>query len=444
MQQVLPVTLPPKSFQQRLQESPLIVFVLYVSLSSFVVYGCMYGFRKPFTAASYNGYRLFGISYKTILVISQVIGYVLSKFYGIRFIATMQPEKRALTILKLIGVAWVSLLLFALVPFPYNFVFMFINGLPLGMVWGLVFGFLEGRRFTELMGAVLATSFIFASGLAKTVGKWIVLQFPISEWQMPFAAGCIFIIPLLISVWLLKQTPPPTEEDKANRTLRKPMNATERKTFVKQFGLILIPVVIAYSLLTVLRDFCEDFANELWTETGFQNNAGIFAQTSTIISLVVLAVVGGFFIIRNNYKAFQLTHVLILFGFLLAGAATFLHQFHFISPWVWFVTATSGLYLGYVPYNCLYFERMLATFKVQGNVGFVMYIADAFGYLGTVFVLLLKEFVTIKYSWVHFFTLLFYVTAGMGIILIIWGVLASAKTFKKFHYPPSCPEMADN
>lgn len=432
MQQAISSTIiQTRSIKERLQNSPVFLFVFYVSLSSFAVYGCMYGFRKPFTAASYEGYKLFGISYKVVLVISQVIGYMLSKFYGIRFIAMMKPEKRAANILLLIIIAWLSLLCFALVPFPYNFIFMFINGLPLGMVWGLVFGFLEGRRMTELMGAVLATSFIFASGLAKTVGKNIMLQLHINEWWMPFAAGGVFIIPLFISVWLLQQTPPPTDDDKENRTIRKPMNAAERKAFVKQFGSILIPVVTAYSLLTVLRDFCEDFANELWNETGFQNNANIFTQTSTFISLLVLVIVGSFFIIRNNYKAFQLTYVVIFFGFFLTAASTLLFQLHFISPLIWFVAATTGLYMGYVPYNCLYFERMLATFKVQGNVGFVMYIADAFGYLGTVFVLLLKEFVTIKYSWVSFFSILFYVSAFAGILLIFWGARASSIIYKK-------------
>ncbi len=63
-----------------LQRAPGWVFVLYVSLSSFVVYACMYGFRKPFTAASYDGIHFFGISYKVVLVIAQVLGYMLSKF----------------------------------------------------------------------------------------------------------------------------------------------------------------------------------------------------------------------------------------------------------------------------------------------------------------------------------------------------------------------------
>lgn len=420
-----------KKVQHLLQKLPVVVFVFYVSFAAFSVYTCMYGFRKPYTAASYDGYFLFGISYKVVLVIAQVVGYVLSKIYGIKFIATMQPEKRSITIIQLIIVAWLSLLLFAIVPFPYNFIFMFINGFPLGMVWGLVFGFLEGRRFTELMGAFLSTSFIFASGLAKTIGKWLLIQFHISEWQMPFAAGAVFVIPLLISVWMLQQTPPPNEDDIACRTIRKTMNATERKNFVKQFASILIPVVTAYSLLTILRDFCEDFANELWTETGFKDNAAIFTQTGTIISLFILVIVGSFFLFRNNYKAFQFTHVAIFFGFLLALISTLLFQYHIIPPFMWFLTATSGLYLGYVPYNCLYFERMLATFKVQGNVGFVMYIADSFGYLGTTIILLVKEFIHIKYNWVQFFTLLFYASSAIGIVLIIWGAAESIRVYQK-------------
>src|ERR1700755_529606 len=90
-------TLPPSgrmTFKARLQQAPGWVFVLYLSLSSFVVYACMDGFRKPFTAASFDGYTLWDMHYKLVLVISQVIGYALSKFLGIRFVAGMKPENR--------------------------------------------------------------------------------------------------------------------------------------------------------------------------------------------------------------------------------------------------------------------------------------------------------------------------------------------------------------
>ena len=59
-----------KTFRDWLNGSPLAV-VCYMSLSAFVIYSCMYGFRKPYTAATYNGVYFLGISYKVCLVIAQ-------------------------------------------------------------------------------------------------------------------------------------------------------------------------------------------------------------------------------------------------------------------------------------------------------------------------------------------------------------------------------------
>lgn len=419
-----------KNILRWLKSSPL-VFVCYVSICSFIVYSCMYGFRKPFTVGLYTNVFFLGISYKVCLVIAQVLGYMVSKFYGIKFISGMRPEKRSVYILLCIGIAWATLLLFAIIPPPYNIICLFINGLPLGLVWGLVFGFLEGRRTTELMGAVLATSFIFASGMAKTVGKWLQIDWHVSDWWMPFTAGAIFVVPLLLSVWLLSKTTPPTAEDIAQRTIRNPMTNEERKAFLKQFGLSMIPVVITYAVFTIVRDFSEDFANELWTETGYKNNAGIFAQTGTIISLFALAIVGGFFLIKDNYRAFRMSHFLIICGVTMSVIITILFNLHLVNPFVWMVIATAGLYLGYLPFNCLFFERMLSVYKIKGNIGFLMYIADAFGYLGTVVVLLVKEFITIKYSWVSFFSFLFYAAGIAGVLLVATSLVMHSKMYKK-------------
>lgn len=429
MSAIIPATAAASS--NLIQKKSSMIFLL-LALSSFVVYSCMYGFRKPYTVGSYEGLQFLGISYKVCLVIAQVIGYMISKFYGIRFIAGMKPAARANYILLFIGIAWLSLLLFAIIPAPYNLICMFINGLPLGMVFGLVFGFLEGRRTTEIMGAFLATSFIFASGLAKTVGKWLLLQFSLTEWWMPFAAGAIFVAPLLVAVGWLKQAPAPTADDIAHRSARQPMTKAERIAFIKTFGRALAPVIIAYSIFTIVRDFCEDFANELWIETGYQNNAGIFTQTSTIVSLVVLLLAGSFFLIRNNFKAFKATHYLIVTGLILSAVATLLFNHHLLTPVQWMVLATTGLYLAYLPFNCIYFERMLASFQIKANVGFVMYIADAFGYLGTVLVLLIKEFYAIKYPWVSFFSFLFYAAAVVGVLLVFLSLGMHQKLFNKF------------
>jgi hypothetical protein len=87
----------------------------------------------------------------------------LSKFIGIKVISELKAHSRSLGILIMVSIAGISWLLFAIVPPPYNVIFLFTNGLPLGMVWGMVFGYLEGRRFTEVLGAGLSVSFIFSA-----------------------------------------------------------------------------------------------------------------------------------------------------------------------------------------------------------------------------------------------------------------------------------------
>ena len=135
MLQAIHQIVPQKKLQKWLSSSPL-VLVICMSFCAFVIYSCMYGFRKPYTVGTYSDLHFLGISYKVCLVIAQVIGYMLSKFLGIRFIAAMKPEKRATYIVICIGIAWSSLLLFAVIPAPYNIICLFINGLPLGMVFG--------------------------------------------------------------------------------------------------------------------------------------------------------------------------------------------------------------------------------------------------------------------------------------------------------------------
>ena len=103
----------------------------------------MYAFRKPFTVATYENLFFIGIDYKIVLIITQVIGYMLSKFIGIKLISELKTKSRLPYLLVMIASAELSLILFGLVPSPYNIVLMLVNGLSLGMVWGVV-GSLRG------------------------------------------------------------------------------------------------------------------------------------------------------------------------------------------------------------------------------------------------------------------------------------------------------------
>src|SRR5262249_42745548 len=187
----------------------------------------MYAFRKPFTASTYSDTTLGGIGYKTVLVTAQVLGYTLSKFLGIKVIAEMPPRRRAVLILALIGAAELSLLLFGLTPAPFNFVWLFLNGIPLGLVFGLVLGFLEGRRHTEALAAGLCASFVVADGVTKTVGASLLKE-GVTQYWMPFVAGLLFVPPLLLFVWMLTRIPVPSPQDIVARSERTPMSPQQR------------------------------------------------------------------------------------------------------------------------------------------------------------------------------------------------------------------------
>jgi MFS family permease len=378
----------------------------------------VYAFRKTFSVATFDGIQFAGISYKVWLVTFQVIGYALSKFIGIKVISELKAHSRAMGILLMVSIAGVSWFFFALIPSPYNIIFLFTNGLPLGLVWGMVFGYLEGRRMTEVLGASLAVSFIFSAGLCRSVGAFLIRDWGVSEQWMPFTAGCLFLLPLLLFLFLLNQLPPPTPLDEELRTKRRPMNGEERKKFTSSFLPGIILFVAAYVLLTAFRDFRDNFSAEIWKSLNLGNDPSIYTATEVPVSILVLICMGSLMLIKNNKLALMINHVIIAFGIALIGVANYLFQASYITPQVWMTLIGLGLYLGYIPFNSIFFDRLLAAFQYAGTVGFIMYVADSFGYLGSVGVLFFKEFGYAKLSWLNFFISGGYILSAAGTLLI--------------------------
>ncbi|WP_232538717.1 DUF5690 family protein [Chitinophaga tropicalis] len=393
------------------------VFVaLFAAFASFAAYTCIFAFRKAFNVASYEGHILLGINYKIALVITQVMGYMTSKFYGIRFISEMKRIGRWKLIIILVSIAWLSWLFFALFPPPYNCWCLFLNGFPLGMLWGVVFSYVEGRRTTDLISAALAVSFIFASGLAKSTAQWVMESWHISEYWMPFAVGAIFMPPLLLFIYLLERIPPPNEEDEAERMHRLPMPAEKRLELLSRFLPGIVLLVIIYILVTILREIRDSFMADMWRASGEHFEAGVFAQTEATISVIILILIASMMFLRNNFKAFLITQVIMLIGFIIALLTTIIYLQQACSLYNWMVLVGLGLFLVYIPFNSILFDRFIATFRFAGNVGFLIYIADSFGYLGSVGVLLTKSLFQVQANWLQFYIQVVLTTGMAGII----------------------------
>ncbi len=406
---------------------------LKAAFAAFGVYFCMYGFRKPFTVASFEGLSYFGVDYKILIIIAQAVGYFISKFIGIKFISELKPAKRRSCLFSFIAVAELSLLGFAAVPAPYNILFMFLNGIPLGMIWGIVFSYIEGRKTTEIIGLFLCSSFVVSSGFTKSVGKFLMDTFSISEFWMPFSAGLIFIIPLFVFGILLERIPQPTEEDILLKSKRQPLNGPERKALIQQFFVPVVCIIFLYISLTVLRDFRDNFNREIWDGLHFHFDSSIFTLTEIPIAIMVLVILSFIVKVKNNKKAFAYYHYILFGGILVVGFSTYLFQQGSLSPFVWMTISGFGMYLCYIPFNGIYFDRMIAAFDIKGNVGFLIYIVDSFGYLGSVLILLYKNFGSSQTSWLSFYISLNYIITITVLILSIIAFLA----FKKKSKPKS-------
>ena len=395
------------------------VVAVFAAIAVFLTYGTVYAFRKPFTVATFDGLAYWGISYKVWLVITQLAGYVCSKFYGIKFIAELKKMGRWKLILVLVGISWLSLFFFAVLPPPVNIIFLFFNGFPLGIIWGIIFSYIEGRRATDFIGAALAVSFIFSSGLMKSVAKSLQLHWHVKEFWIPFVTGLVFILPMLFFVFLLEKIPPPNDADIQLRQVRNPMTKQERKKLISDFFPGIFLLIAIYVFLTIFRDMRDNFAADIWNELGFANQSAIFTTTEIPVTIIVLVLIASLVFVKKNFDAFIIAHVLILFGFILSGLSTWFFLHNAVHPATWMILAGVGLYTAYIPFNCMLFERMIAAFRINGNVGFLMYCADSFGYLASMLVLLSKEVFHIRLQWVSFFS-----NAVIG--LSIFGVIATA------------------
>ncbi len=390
------------------------MLTLWAGFAAFATYFCMYAFRKAFAAGTFEGVvHLPGVAslqYKNVLIIAQIAGYCVSKFAGIKIVSELTPDKRARAILVCIGVAAAALALFAVVPRPWNVICLFANGLPLGMVWGLVFGFLEGRKVSDVLGAGVSASFIVASGVAKDVGKRLLVA-GVSETLMPIVAGLLFAPALVGSVWMLSKIPKPTADDERLRTRRDSMNAPARASLFRAYAPGLVALILLYIFLTAYRDFRDNYAPELWAALGYGLRPSVLSTTETIVGLSVMAVMALLFLVRDNKRALIVIHFALLAGALIVGLSTLAFEHALIGPRTWMTAVGLGLYLGYVPYNCVLFDRLLASLRVVGTAGFLIYVADAFGYLGTVATYLAKDFFKPNLPVLEFFKTFSYAAA---------------------------------
>ncbi len=405
---------------------------LGLGVAAFCTYLCFYPFRRAYTAATFDDLYFFGVHFKILMITAQVMGFAVSKGIGVKIVSEMKPQNRARNLMIFTGLSGLSMLFFGIVPAPYNLIFVFFASLPLGMFYGVILGFLEGRMITDLLVAALTASFIIGSGFAKSIGKWVMDFLGVSEFLMPFVADVLMYIPLCISIWFLAQMPVPNASDINDRVERRPMFKEERKAFLKEFGLGMFLFIISYVLLTAYREFRDNFMPEILKELGYGGQTALFTKTEVPIAIIVLLLMASMRLITNHKKAFLLIQSLLLLGAVIIAVSTFLYQIQVINPIFWLIGVGFGAYIAYSMCNSLYFERMLAAFKYTATVGFMITLADYYAYFGSLGVLFYKNFFQTEMPNVTFFIYTSYFLSGTYFLMVLVSIFYFEKKRKSF------------
>jgi hypothetical protein len=423
------------ALKKRLVSSSDAVFALYAGSAAFCTYFCMYAFRKPFAAGTYEGLQFFGteIELKTAFALSQLIGYTLSKYLGVKINSERVGDGRARLLVQLILAALGALLLFAVLPTQWKWLAIFANGLPLGMVWGVVVSFLEGRRTSDVLMAGLCCSFILASGVVKDVGKWLMNAHDVPEFWMPFTTAALFFPGFILSVWLLRQLPGPSTEDIAERSKRSAMDKNARMAFFREFAGGLILLLLAYTALSAFREFRDvyqaDMFKTLYADSGvdWESKKALFTQSEMWVAFGVMAAMAALYVIKDNRRGFFAAMGMMALGFALIGISTWALEAGHLQGMGWMIGTGLGAYLAYVPFNAVLFERMMAYTRFSGTAVFAIYLADSSGYTGAVALQLYKDLVAGEASRLSFFKDLCYTISVAGVILVLLSALYFAR-----------------
>jgi len=278
---------------------------------------------------------------------------------------------------------------------------MFLNGLSLGCMWGVIFSFIEGRRVTDILASLLGVSMVISSGTAKSVGLYVMNHLHVSEFWMPALIGAVALPLLLLLGWALNKLPEPNKEDIAMKSERETLNSKQRWELFKSYMPFLSMLFIANIAIVVLRDIKEDFLVNIIDVSAY--SPWLFAQIDSVVTLIILGIFGLMVLVKDNLKALSVLFGLIIAGMIVMSVVSFGQQQLRLSPVIWLFIQSLCLYIAYLTFQTIFFDRFIACFRIRGNVGFFIVTTDFLGYTGTVLVLVLKEFYNPDIDWAVFY-----------------------------------------
>jgi len=436
-----------------LRAKPPLVTTVFIATFSFSAYLCVYGFRKPWTAASWTEQdTLFGFQDpKLFLDWTQLIGYVIGKASGIFIIPTIPGHFRFPLLVSLPIVStffWLMLGLLHNLSTVAVFLVFFFSTMPLSLAWSLMYRYLEGRHHPDVLGAVLSSAIVVGSSLAKTIG-YSLLDTGLSEYWMPFAAALCYLLPYMVCAILIHACPDPSPEERKVMSERRPISQREKAQFLGRHWIGLVALTAGYVLLTSCRDFRDTFTVEIFDSVlGHEPSSGLLLLDVPVGILVCMIYLSLAFI-KDHALNVAVEHAIMFVGYFCLLFFQTLFWFDLIPVPLWFVGCGVGVYLAYTPVSAMLYDRIGAAIAHKEDVGtatFMIQVSDFSGYIGTLLLYSLQGFGALGgdteidsngEGGLDYYTLYTFLSLGVGVVgmvgTLISGVYWQFTLRKKLH-----------
>ena len=154
------------------------------------------------------------------------------------------------------------------------------------------------------------------------------------------------------------------------------------------------------------------------------------------VAIGVLIGLGALMRVKDNRKALLIMQGLMCVGALLVGLVTLGHDAGVVSHEAWMILIGLGLYLAYVPFGAMLFDRLIAATGWIGTAGFMIYVTDSIGYLGSVSLTLYKDLGASGLSWTEFLTSMSYATSVVCTVAFLFAIVYFARRTRPLPFRP--------
>lgn len=271
---------------------------------------------------------------------------------------------------------------------------LFLGCFPSSMLYGGLVSYVEGRRSTELIIAVVHFSMVF-SGSASRGTATAVLSLGVSDCWMPAVIACVVTPLILVVLWVLDRSPPPSPADIASRTQRRAMTGQERAAFVGNFRPGLLLLLVAYSMLTAVRFLRDLFSRDLFTAAngGVTPSSFVFAIADLPGAVLAAGVLIAFVSFEDSSHALRIMILTMAAFIAVMLLVTWLFSAGMVDGVIWQIMLGAGLYGTYSIACMPIYDRLVsASGHASATCTFLVFYNDMAGYAAAVVLIVWKTF----------------------------------------------------